>query len=157
MVDEIVTIAAEPLSSSDAQALVARLDAELTERYPDPADNHLDLAEEEVGPGQGVFLIARVGGRPVGCGAVRRLDDVTGEVKRMYVEPGMRGGGIGGRVLAELERRALGLGLRRLVLETGERQPESIALYERAGFARIPRFGKYLDSPASVCMGKTIG
>ena len=74
----------------------------------------------------------------------------------MYVEPSHRSRGVAGRVLAELEHRARDLGLRRLVLETGERQPESIRLYERAGFVRIDRFGEYLDSPASVCMGRAL-
>lgn len=151
------TIAAEPLSSADVLDLIARLDAELTERYPNPADNHFELTAEQVGDGRGVFLVARGGGRPVGCGALRALDDRTGEIKRMYVDPAHRSRGVAGRLLAELERRARELGLDRLVLETGERQPESIRLYQRAGFVRIDRFGEYLDSPASVCMGKALG
>jgi GNAT superfamily N-acetyltransferase len=150
------TIAPEPLASPDARTLVAELDAELTERYPNPADNHLTLAVEEVSEDRGVFLVARADGRPVGCGAVRRIDPATGEIKRMYVSPAERGRGLGGRLLAELERHARALGLRRLVLETGERQPESIRVYERAGFVRIARFGEYVDSPASVCMGKEL-
>lgn len=150
------TIAPEPLTSPDARALIAELDTELTERYPNPADNHFRLTEDEVGEGRGVFLVARSAGRPVGCGALRRIDPTTGEIKRMYVAPSERGRGLGGRLLAELERRALALGLRRLVLETGERQPESIRVYERAGFGRIDRFGEYVDSPASVCMGKEL-
>jgi putative acetyltransferase len=152
----ISVIAPEPLSSLDARALIARLDAELTERYPNPADNHFRLDAGEVSDGNGVFLVARDGGRAVGCGAVRRIDESTGEIKRMYVDPKRRRSGLGGRLLAELERHARELGLRRLVLETGERQPESIRLYERAGFARIDRFGEYVDSPASVCMGKSL-
>jgi putative acetyltransferase len=154
-VDDL-SIAPESLTSRDARALVARLDAELTERYPNPEDSHFELTEEQVGAGRGVFLVARAGGRAIGCGAMRRIDALTGEVKRMYVAPSERSRGVGGRLLAALERHACGLGLRRLVLETGERQPESIRLYERAGFARIDRFGEYVDSPASVCMGKPI-
>ncbi|HZD72181.1 MAG TPA: GNAT family N-acetyltransferase [Actinomycetes bacterium] len=151
-----VAITAEPLSSPAAAALIERLDAELTERYPNPEDNHFELTDEQVGEGRGVFLVARVAGRPVGCGALRRLDGVTGEIKRMYVAPLARRAGVGRRLLAELERHARRLGLHRLVLETGERQPEAIRLYERAGFLRIPAFGEYVESPASVCMGKAI-
>jgi putative acetyltransferase len=149
-------IAPEPLASPVARALIARLDAELTERYPNPADNHFRLDAEEVVEGRGVFLVARSGDHPIGCAALRRIDVVTGEVKRMYVDPSHRARGVGDRLLGELERHARGLGLLRLVLETGERQPESIRLYERAGFVRIDRFGEYLDSPASVCMGKRL-
>jgi len=150
------TIAQEPLTSPDARALVALLDAELTERYPNPADNHLTLAVDEVSEGRGVFLVARAGDHPVGCGAMRRIDRTTGEIKRMYVAPPERGRGLGARLLAELERHARALGLRRLVLETGERQPESIRLYEKSGFTRIACFGEYLETPASVCMGKEL-
>jgi putative acetyltransferase len=151
-----LSIAPAPLSGPDAQALIALLDAELTERYPDPADNHLELSAAEVGPGRGVFLVARIGAEAVGCGALRRLDEVTGEIKRMYVAPAARRAGMGRRLLGELERHARLLGVRRLVLETGERQPESIGLYERFGFVRIPCFGEYQGCPASVCMGMTL-
>jgi putative acetyltransferase len=149
-------IAAEPLESRDARALIAQLDAELTERYPDPRDNHLVLTPEQIGEAGGVFLVARQPGGPVGCAALRRLDAATGEVKRMYVMPAARGHGIGSRLVAELEDHARKHGFRRLVLETGERQPESIGLYQRHGFVRIPRFGDYVNSPRSVCMEKRL-
>jgi GNAT superfamily N-acetyltransferase len=103
-----------------------------------------------------VFLVGRVGGRPVACGALRRLDAGTGEIKRMYVAPGSRGTGVGRRVLDELERHARALGLRRLVLETGDVQAEALRLYERAGFTRIPCFGEYLVSSASICMARAL-
>jgi putative acetyltransferase len=151
-----IAIAPEPLSSPVAADLIARLDAELTERYPNPDDNFFELTTEQVGEDHGVFLVARAAATPVGCAALRRLDGHTGEVKRMYVAPSTRGAGVGRRLLDELERHARRLGLRRLVLETGERQPEAIRLYERAGFTRIPRFGEYVDSPMSVCMGKAL-
>ncbi|WP_437338073.1 GNAT family N-acetyltransferase [Sorangium sp. So ce394] len=59
-------------------------------------------------------------------------------------------------ILRALEEQALALGRTRLVLETGVRQPEAIALYRRAGFVEIPPFGEYLGSPLSVCMGKDL-
>lgn len=149
------TVTAEPLSSSDAQMLIGRLNAELTELYPNPRDRHFDLVETQVSEDRGVFLVARLNGDPVGCGALRRLDAVTGELKRMYVEPRARGQGVGRRLLAELEHHARRLGLRRLVLETGDRQHEATRLYERAGFARIPCFGEYTGA-ASVCMEKAL-
>ncbi|HEY4025897.1 MAG TPA: GNAT family N-acetyltransferase [Candidatus Dormibacteraeota bacterium] len=151
-----LTLAPVPLSNPEAQALIGLLDAELTERYPNPADNHFELTAEQVSGEHGVFLVARIGDQAVGCGALRSLDDVTGEIKRMYVTPSARRSGVARCLLAELERHAHRLGLRRLVLETGAAQPESIGLYQRAGFGRIPRFGEYADSPASVCMAKTL-
>jgi putative acetyltransferase len=152
-----LVIAPEPLASPDVQALIARLDAEITERYPNPEDNFFELAEEQVDGRHGVLLVARVDGHAVGCGALRRLDPTTGEIKRMYVAPSARGGGVGARILAELERHARALGMRRLLLETGDRQVEAVRLYQRAGFTRVPCFGEYADAPLSLCMGKDLG
>ena len=83
---------------------------------------------------------------------------VSGEVGP-DVLPDLRAGArdVGAAHLAaELERQARTLGARELVLETGDRQPESLAVYRRAGFRKIPRFGEYLDSPLSLCMGKAL-
>jgi putative acetyltransferase len=151
-----LVIAPEPLTSPDVQALFARLDAEVTEHYPNPEDNFFALTGEQVDGRQGVLLVARVDGEPVGCGAVRRLDRANGEIKRMYVAPSARGGGVGARILAELERHARDLGVRRLLLETGELQAAAVRLYERAGYARVPCFGEYADAPLSLCMGKDL-
>jgi putative acetyltransferase len=137
-----------------AQALIAALNAELDERYPEEGANHFRLDPHEVTEGNGAFYLAFAGDTPVGCGAVRRIDAGTAEIKRMYVAPAGRGGGIGRRILDILETEARRLGARRLVLETGERQPEALALYRRAGFAEIPLFGEYIGSPLSVCMEK---
>ncbi len=142
--------------SGEVLRLIAALDAELSSRYPEDGATHFRLDPNEVAPGHGAFLVARRAGTPIGCGAVRRLDAGTGEIKRMYVSPEARSGGVGGAVLAALENEARALGLARLVLETGVRQPEAIALYERFGFVRIPAFGEYVDSPLSVCMAKDL-
>lgn len=150
-----MTIARAPLTSTDAQALIGRLNAELTGLYPDPADRHFELTAEQVAE-QGVFLIARIDGEAVGCAALRQLDPSTGEIKRMYVAPAARGARLGSRLLSELERHARRLGHRRLLLETGEHQHEALRLYERAGFARIPAFGEYQGSAASICMEKKL-
>ena len=88
--------------------------------------------------------------------AIRRLGDDEAEIKRMYVLPALRGRGIGGALLDALEAEARALGVRRLLLETGERQPEALALYRRAGFVVIEPYGEYVDSPLSVCMAKTL-
>jgi putative acetyltransferase len=151
-----VTVGPAPLASAPAQGLIARLNAELTERYPNPEDRHFGLTQEQLSGRSGVFLVAALDGEPVGCGALRRLDDATGELKRMFVAPEARRLGVGRRVLVELELRARRLGLRRLVLETGVRQHEAMAMYERAGFERIPCFGEYERSAASVCLGKDL-
>jgi GNAT superfamily N-acetyltransferase len=159
-------IAPEPLTSDVAAGLIRALNAELSERYPEPGATHFRLNPEEVAPGAGVFVVARLAGRPVGCGAVRWLRDpalvrelgpVVGELKRMYVAPEVRGYGIGRALLARLEEEARNLGLERLVLETGTRQAEALALYRNSGFTDCPAYGEYTASPGtSVCMMKAL-
>ena len=151
-----VTVERADVLSPGARALIEALDAELLSRYPEPGTDHFELDADEVAPGRGAFLIAARAGEPVGCGALRRTEPGAGEIKRMYVSPAARGLGVGRAVLAALEAEARALGLERLVLETGVRQPEAIALYERAGFSRIGRFGGYEDHALTVFMGKDL-
>jgi GNAT superfamily N-acetyltransferase len=151
-----VLIQREALTSSVAAGLIHALNAELSGLYPEPGATHFRLGEEEVSEGRGAFLVAYVDGAPLGCGAVRRLDQATAELKRMFVAPGIRGQGVGRALLRALEDEARGLGARRLVLETGIRQRAALALYRKTGFAVIPAFGEYVDSPTSVCMGKDL-
>jgi putative acetyltransferase len=152
-----VEVFAADLLSPEIQGLISELNAELTDRYPEEGANHFRLDAQEVAPGRGRVFLARRGKAAIACGAVRLLDDRrTGEIKRMYVVPAERGLGVGARMLAALETAARELGANRLVLETGERQIEAIALYERAGFQRIARFGEYESSPLSICMEKLL-
>ena len=116
-----------------------------------------DLLNEELLPPTGRFVfVMDDDGEPVACGAIRRHDDVAAEIKRMYVRPEARGRGLARVVLRELESTATNLGYRALVLETGLRQPEAIALYESHGYARIPNYGFYKESALSVCYRKEL-
>jgi GNAT superfamily N-acetyltransferase len=142
--------------SPAARTLIEALNAELSSRYPEEGACHFRLDADEVSDGRGAFLIASRSGKPIGCGAVRRIEQRTGELKRMYVSPEERGRGIGRAILAALEAEARALGISRLVLETGVRQSEALALYRRAGFSRIAPFGEYVTSPLSVCMAKDL-
>jgi putative acetyltransferase len=103
-----------------------------------------------------VFLVARLGSDPVGCGALVDRAGGYGELKRMYVRPACRGAGVGRALLTELVARARSRGLRHLRLETGIAQPEALALYERAGFRRCPPFGDYREDPLSLFMKLTL-
>ena len=80
----------------------------------------------------------------VGCGGLKRINDTTGEIKRMWVHPDWRGLGLGRRLLAELEAAAERMGYARVVLDTNETLTEAIALYDRAGYYSIER---YNDNP----------
>jgi putative acetyltransferase len=145
------------IESSDAQELILALNAELSARYSeDGSSEHFRLAPEEVAPGRGAFLVGYVSGQPQACGAIRLLDAETAEVKRMYVAPGARRLGLARRVLDALEVEARRLGARSIVLETGPRQPEAIALYSSAGLSPIAPFGEHIRSPSSIFLGKTL-
>jgi GNAT superfamily N-acetyltransferase len=67
-----------------------------------------------------------------------------------------RGRGVSRALLAELEQKAAGAGYHRIQLETGERQPEAISLYESAGWERITPYGQFADDPLSVCFGRNL-
>jgi putative acetyltransferase len=153
-----LTLQPEDLASSDAQALIEALNADLAARYPGESADHEQLTPAQLADGQGMFVVARLNGTAVGCGALRRREQGTGELKRMYVKPAHRGQGIGRQILSNLESAARQMGLARLVLETGELQPEAISLYESSGYRRIPCFGEYavFECDGSVCMEKVL-
>jgi GNAT superfamily N-acetyltransferase len=145
------------LASPDAARLIAALNAELKAEHPEPGSTHFSLSSEQVSDGQGAFLIAWMDGVAVGCGAVRRLDEKAAELKRMYVEPQVRGQGVGRALVRSLEEEARALGVTKVVLETGQRLARAIRMYEGLGYVRIPLFGEYRTSPdTSVCFGKSL-
>ena len=139
-------------------ALVASQWRELLRRYGVPDDREVsdDLLAEQLAPPHGVFLVGWLTDEPVACGGVRRHDDAVGEIKRMYVAPPHRRQGHSRTLLRALEGRARDLGYVRLVLETGTKQPEAIALYESEGYEPIEPYGFYRDAPGSRCYAKRL-
>jgi GNAT superfamily N-acetyltransferase len=145
------------LVGPEATKLIAALNEEVQARYSEPLDPfYFSLDTDEVESGRGAFALAWVEQRAVGCGAARLIDDHTVELKRMFVIPEFRRQGIARAVLRFLESEALALGASRVVLETVTRPPDAVALYRGAGYQEIPRFGPYVDSAISYCMGKTL-
>ncbi len=102
------------------------------------------------------IMIAYLGDDPVGCAAMKRVRDSAVEVKRMYVRPAMRSQGLGGMLLAELERWASEYGFTESMLETGKGQPEALRLYERSGYKRIENYGPYQGVENSICFQKDL-
>jgi GNAT superfamily N-acetyltransferase len=149
-----VALAPERLDGSDGSALVGALLADLYDRYGEDDPDAPDA--DQLAPPEGLFLVARAGGRAIGCGGIRQVGRHEGEVKRMYVVADARRLGIGAQILAALESEARRRGYDRLRLETGVRQPEAIALYERAGYVRVENFPPYVDAPMSVCYAKVL-
>jgi putative acetyltransferase len=152
----MVDIRREELTSDTALALITALNAELRARYPEDGVNYFRLDPDDVRTGHGAFLVAWSADLAMGCGAVRLIDPHTAEIKRMYVRPEMRGRGVARHVLDALEREAKTLGATRLLLETGTRQPEAIALYTKAGFTPTGPFGEYRPSPLNTFMEKPL-
>jgi GNAT superfamily N-acetyltransferase len=152
-----IDIRRSSLASPDAIRLIAALNAELTGLFPEPGATHFSLSVAQVEAGGGAFVVAYLDDVAVGCGAVRRLDETTAELKRMYVDPPVRGRGIGRALVEALECEARLLGVTDVVLETGTRLAAAVKLYGGMGYTRIPLFGEYLSSPdTSLCFGKSL-
>jgi putative acetyltransferase len=140
----------------EAAKLISALSAELARRYDYTEDGSGGFnPEDAIGP-RGAFVIGRTGGRPVACGAIRPLEEGVAEVKRVFVQVGYRGRGYAKAVMIELERLARERGYAVVRLETGVRQPEAIALYEKLGYHRIQNYGEHVDSKMSVCYEKKL-
>lgn len=101
-------------------------------------------------------VVAYADDKPVACGAIKEFDVKAMEVKRMFTLPEWRGKGLASQIVAELEQWTKELGCTTCVLETGIRQPEAIALYQKLGYRRIPNYGQYAGVDASVCFEKAL-
>lgn len=145
----------------DAVALVARVQEFYVERYGGPDDDPTGVADFT--PPSGAFYLGYLDGAPVATGAWRIVGEdrlgttCTAEIKRMYVVPEAQRRGLGRRMLAHLETTAAEAGLEALILSTGARQPEAIALYRAAGYEPVEPFGHYAGAPLNVCLGKRLG
>src|SRR5438876_673817 len=90
-----IEIRRSTLGSADSVRLIAALNAELQATFPEPGATHFSLSAGELRAGDGAFVLAYLDDVAIGCGAVRRLNDATAELKRMYVAPPFRGRGVG--------------------------------------------------------------
>ncbi|MFF9177912.1 GNAT family N-acetyltransferase [Streptomyces sp. NPDC014793] len=132
-------------------------------RYGDGGDaTKLDATDFD--PPRGAYLIAYdEHDRPVATGGWRSQDsngegneDGDAELKRMFVVEGMRGLGLARRILAALEEDARTAGRVRMVLETGTKQPEAVALYASSGYEPCTKFGYYRHYEESLCYAKRL-
>jgi GNAT superfamily N-acetyltransferase len=149
-------------NSPAADAIRAVMDAEMGALYADVGPALTDELQAHLGAALTVHpedIVAAVGAfdgdRLVGHAALRPFEESL-EVKRVIVLPEYRGHGISKLIMAELEEIARERGVHSLVLQTGDRQQEAIALYERLGYVPIPRFGHYAPIPFFLCFGKQL-
>jgi GNAT superfamily N-acetyltransferase len=152
-----------PFDHPDAMKLNDAVQAEYDVRYGDGGDaTPMDPADFE--PPNGVYLIAYDAyDSPVASGGWRVQDengegnlDGDAELKRMYVIDAMRGRGLARRILAALEEDARAAGRLRMVLETGTKQPEAVALYRSSGYEPCAKFGYYRFHDLSLCFAKPL-
>ncbi|MDT0464382.1 GNAT family N-acetyltransferase [Streptomyces gibsoniae] len=147
----------------DAVKLSDEVQAEYHLRYGDGGDaTELDPTMFE--PPSGLYLIAYDEHmRPVATGGWRGQEqnedgylDGDAELKRMFVIAEMRGRGLARRILAALEEDARAAGRTRMVLETGSKQPEAVALYASSGYEPCTKFGYYRHHELSLCFAKPL-
>jgi GNAT superfamily N-acetyltransferase len=137
-----VGIEVEDPRHPDVERLFARYADELDARFEGGFDPGIGISAEpeELTPPAGYCVVARLGGVPVGCGALKLHGEAPAELKRMWVDPGSRGLGVGQRLLETLEALAREKGARALRLETNRALKEAIGLYRRAGFEEVAPF-----------------
>lgn len=142
-----IEVVAVDVGAPQARDAVAAYFDELADRFDtgfDAARGGADHDAAALRPPTGAFFVVTDADDVVGCGGLQRHDDDTAEIKRMWIDPARRGGGLGRRLLAHLEDAAVGLGYRSVVLDTNSTLTEAIAMYERAGYRSIER---YNDNP----------
>ncbi|HEY1040234.1 MAG TPA: GNAT family N-acetyltransferase [Bacteroidia bacterium] len=149
----MITLKRTTSDNNDFQALVTQLDEVL--RILDGED-HAFFAALNTSDTIKHVILAYDNNEPAGCGAIRQYSNELMEVKRMYVLPEKRGKGIASTVLKELESWSKELGFNTLILETGNKQTEAIALYKKTGYHIIPNYGKYEHVESSICFEKRI-
>jgi ribosomal protein S18 acetylase RimI-like enzyme len=151
---EIVLAAVHP-GSAEGRTALTRYAQELAERAPVPPapswiEDFLAADPRSLAPPRGLFVVATLGEDVVGCAGLRLTgDDVppgAGEIKRMWVDPTVRGRRLGTRLLDHLVDIAREAGLRRIVLDTRGDLTEARALYAREGFVEIAPYNQNPDA-----------
>jgi DNA-binding MarR family transcriptional regulator/GNAT superfamily N-acetyltransferase len=140
-----VRLDVETPTGRDAKYCLARYFEELAERFEAGFDPALSIsaAAEELTPPNGFFVIARLKGDPVGCGALK-CHPSYGEIKRMWVKGSSRGLGLGKRILNHLEDIARERQIPLLRLETNRALIEAQSLYKSSGYREV---GAFNDEP----------
>jgi len=150
----MITFVKTDAKHQDFQNLVKLLDADLLIRDGDihyfyAQFNKIDFIKN--------VIIAYANDEAIGCGAIKKYDEQTMEIKRMFVKESHRNQGIAAKLLTHLENWAKELGFQKCILETGNNQPEAIRLYQKCNYKIIPNYGQYEGVETSFCFEKVIG
>ena len=132
------------VDATPARFLLESMSAEIAEIYGGLDLNGPDMPKAgraELDPPWGAFLVGfDSSGEAVCCGGIKDLGDGSCEIKRMFVAPEARGGGVARELLEALEDAARERGFERARLDTGPRQPRALGLYKRSGYREIENF-----------------
>lgn len=128
--------------------------SEIQRRYGFIADDPFDPTA--YAGGLGAFWLAIDDDRPVGSVALSSIDDESAELDVMYVAPDYRRRGVASALLAALEDHARAAGVSRVLLRSGDPQPEAMRFYTDAGFTPIPPFGKWAGDDTARCLAKSL-
>lgn len=138
--------------SPDAQILLKELNETLMNILHHNGMKHLcfdDFSHEKA-----FFMVGYDGDTPVCCAGLRRMDEMTGEIKRVYARKNSKG--IGAALMTALENEALSTGYARLVLECREGNGHAIEFYKKNGYTVCGKYPPYGDEPDAVCMEKSL-
>ncbi|MBL7702387.1 MAG: GNAT family N-acetyltransferase [Ferruginibacter sp.] len=139
-------------SDKSVSPLIEALSENLKERFNSDGKNSFQFWDEN--DPKYIFVSLSHNNECVGCGAIRPINEITGEVKRMYAK--YRAMGIGSAVLAALEHEAGKAGYKQLWLETRDKNIEACNFYQKHGYKRIKNYGNYANRPEAACFGKTL-
>lgn len=153
----MITITRESPLLPEIEPLMARHSAAMHADTPIESIHMLDASA--LAAPESAFFLMREGGRPVGMGAFKRIDQGHAEIKSMHILTEMRGRGLARAMLDHLVAEARRAGYDRLSLETGSQPAFDAArgLYAGAGFVECRPFGVYRPDPNSVFMTCAIG
>jgi len=140
-------------SNKDFQNLVKLLDADLAIRNGEDHGfydqfNKIDMIKN--------CIVIYVDEIPAACGAFKKFNEETVEIKRMYTNPDFRKRGLATAIVKELEIWAKELDYTKAVLESSREQNEALSVYEKSGYTRIPNYGQYIGMDKSVCYEKVL-
>ena len=150
----MLSISRESPRQDDVIALIRQSDALMQSLYPAESNHLVDV--DSLAAFDVHFVVARERGRALGCGAFVLGEGGHAEMKRVFVDPAARGKGVARAIMEALEQEAARLGVTRMQLETGIKQPEAIALYRKFGYAERGPFGAYQPDPLSLFMEKRL-
>ncbi|MFL6205599.1 MAG: GNAT family N-acetyltransferase [Acidimicrobiales bacterium] len=142
MTSDGVTIEVVDPGHADAQRCLRAYEAELDARFDAgfAVDSALPLPADELRPPWGCFLVAYREGEAIACGGLKLHGADAAEIKRVWVDPPLRGLGVARRLITELEARARSAGAPAVQLDTNRALAEAIAMYRKLGYAEVDAF-----------------